>query len=67
MSKHAPRSRRVVRFTERDVTRVIKGAKSSGHNVASIRIAPDGSIEAILGTPQPAASSTVNPWDGAAL
>jgi len=64
---HAPRSRRVARFTQREVTRAVKGVQDAGLSVAQVRIAPDGSIQVIPGTPQPAPSSTDNPWDGAAL
>jgi hypothetical protein len=51
MSENAPRSRKAARFTQREITRVVEGVERAGHKVASIRVEPNGSIEAILGTP----------------
>ena len=68
-SLSSARSRRVARFTKSDVVRAIEGAESaaSGRKVVQLRIGPDGSIDVFLGTPQPAPSTTPNPWDGTAL
>ena len=67
MPEHAPKSRRVARFSKRDVTRAIEGVQGAGLNVALVRIDPNGNIQIITGTPQPAPSTAVNPWDGTAL
>ena len=63
MPEHArrSRSRKVVRFTKRDITRAIEAVQGAGLNVANIRVEPDGSIEVIPvipGTTPPRASAS---------
>jgi hypothetical protein len=47
MPAHAPRSRKVARFTKREVTRAIEGVRGAGLDIANIhvRVDPDGSID----------------------
>ena len=47
MSDHVRKSRRLHRFTKRDLTRAIKAVRDAGLNVANVRVDPDGSIEVI--------------------
>ena len=59
----AARYRRSVRFTKRDVVRVVEAIRAAGLSIASIRIEPDGAILVIPGTPPPVPCSANNPWD----
>jgi hypothetical protein len=51
------------RFTQADVTRVIRAAQAAKLDIAVIKIEPDGTILVIPGTPSPVQLSGQNPWD----
>jgi hypothetical protein len=46
------KSRRPLRCTKRDLKRVIEGVQGSGLQIASIRVAPVGTIHVDTGAPQ---------------
>ena len=50
-------------FTQRDVTRALKGAVQAGLHVVEALVTRDGDIRLIFGAPQAVPSSTVNPLD----
>lgn len=51
------------RFTQAEVTRVIKATQAAKLEIAAIRIEPDGTILVIPGTPSSVSPCEVNPWD----
>lgn len=58
------KARRPAAFTERDITRAIKGATKAGKDVSGARIERDGSIQLIFGPAKPVPPSMeANPWD----
>lgn len=59
----ARRPRGKSRFTQADVTRVIRAAMAAQLRIAAVRIEPDGTILVIPGTPSLVAVSELNPWD----
>ena len=57
-------ARRPVRFTERDLVRVLTAARKADFQIARVRIETGGTIEIVPGKPEDvAASHTPNPWD----
>jgi hypothetical protein len=58
------KGRRPATFTERDITRAIKGATKAGKDVSAARIERDGSIQLVFGPAKPMPPSMeANPWD----
>lgn len=51
------------RFTQSDVTRAIRAAIAANLAIAAVRIAPDGTILIIPGTPATVTPWEANPWD----
>jgi len=59
------RSRRASKATQ--VANVVKGVQKAGLGISAVRLAPDGTVTVIPGTPEAVPSSEPNPWDGVAL
>jgi hypothetical protein len=59
------RNRRPSKFTQRDISRAIRGVEASGKHVGSIRIGTDGSIQvAIAGADDSDEATAIgNEWD----
>src|SRR6266536_1334702 len=58
-------NRRPCKFTQRDISRAIRGVEASGKQVGSIRIGMDGSIQiAVAGANDPDEATAIgNEWD----
>ncbi len=58
-------NRRPCKFTQRDISRAIRGVEASGKQVGSIRIGMDGSIQiAVAGADDPDEATAIgNEWD----
>ena len=64
VTKRTSKGRQPATFTERDITRAIKGATKAGKEVSAARIERDGSIQLIFGPARPVQPSLEsNPWD----
>ena len=62
--RRTSKGRRTATFTERDITRAIKGATKAGIEVAGARIERDGSIQLIFSPARPVQPCLEpNPWD----
>ena len=59
------RTRRALKFTRRDVTRLIDVVRESGLPIARVDVSADGAISVITSAPASDAASE-NPWDAAA-
>ena len=57
-------TRRVQRFTQAELTRVLKAAKNTGLPLACVRVEPSGAIVLVPHSPGAVTStSMVNEWD----
>ncbi len=57
--------RKASKFTKSEITRAVKAATAAGLDIASVKVAPDGTIVIIPGAPSIKVIGEVNtnPWD----
>jgi hypothetical protein len=56
-------TRRRAPSTQATIARAVKAVRKAGLPVAAIKVAPDGTVIVIPGTPEAVPSSAPNPWD----
>jgi hypothetical protein len=56
-------NRRPCKFTQRDISRAIRGVEATGKQVGSIRIGTDGSIQVAIADPNAPDDGDPNEWN----